>query len=210
MKKIIFVDIPMKEMSENLNKQCYKGDVAEVGTPVIFPINAVLSQILHKEDSIKVVLLATITNKAYTSKNIEIFKEELKKINKSIGAKIEYETIKTDFVESKKNHEVRLRAMLSKIEENAELYADMTFGQKTIPMLLMCVLYFAEKFFNADVKKIIYGKVEFVKNEDGVEHLENAELYDLTSLYYLNNLIGSMQASSDSEALKALDAFFAL
>ena len=210
MKKIIFVDIPMKEMSKSFNSKCYKVENAKCCLPVVFPINAVLTKILHKEDSVKVVLLATITEKAHTNENIELFKEELEKINESIGAKIDYEIIKTDFVESKKNHENRLRSMLSKIEEGAELYVDMTFGQKTIPMILMCVLHFAEKFFNADVKKIVYGKVEFVKHDDGIVYPENPELYDLTPLYYLDNLMGSMEASNSKEALKALDAFFAL
>lgn len=210
MKKIIFVDIPMKEMSKSFNSQCYKVENEKCCLPVVFPINAVLTKILHKEDSVKVVLLETITKETYTNKNIKIFKEELEKINESIGAKIDYEIIKTDFVESKKNHENRLRSMLSKIEEGAELYVDMTFGQKTIPMILMCVLHFAEKFFNADVKKIVYGKVEFVKHDDGIVYPENPELYDLTSLYYLNNLMGSMEASNSKEALKVLDAFFAL
>ena len=210
MKKIIFVDIPMKEMSKSFNSQCYKVENAKCCLPVVFPINAVLTKILHKEDSVKVVLLETITKETYTNKNIEIFKEELENINESIGAKIDYEIIKSNFVESKKNHENRLRSMLSKIEEGAELYVDMTFGQKTIPMILMCVLHFAEKFFNADVKKIVYGKVEFVKHDDGIVYPENPELYDLTSLYYLNNLMGSMEASNSKEALKTLDAFFAL
>lgn len=210
MKKIIFVDIPMKEMSKSFNSQCYKVENAKCCLPVVFPINAVLTKILHKEDGVKVVLLATITEKAHTNENIELFKEELEKINESIGAKIDYEIIKSNFVESKKNHEIRLRSMLSKVEEQAEVYADITFGQKTIPMLLMCVLHFAEKFFNADVKKIVYGKVEFVKHDDGIVYPENPELYDLTSLYYLNNLMGSMEASNSKEALKTLDAFFAL
>ena len=39
---------------------------------------------------------------------------------------------------------------------------------------------------------------------------ENPELYDVTPLYYLNNLMGTMEAPNGTEALKALDAFFAL
>ena len=100
--------------------------------------------------------------------------------------------------------------MLPFIEEGAELYADITFGQKTIPMVLMCAFHFAEKFFDADVKKIIYGKVEFIKHADGIAYPENPELYDVTPLYYLNNLMGTMEAPNGTEALKALDAFFAL
>jgi hypothetical protein len=37
---------------------------------------------------------------------------------------------------------------------------------------------------------------------------ENPAIYDVTSLYYLNNLVGAMEAPSCSEAQKALDAFF--
>ena len=42
--------------------------------------------------------------------------------------------------------------MISVLEKDAEIYADITFGQKPIPMLLICVLTFAEKFFNAYIK----------------------------------------------------------
>ena len=64
------------------------------------------------------------------------------------------------------------------------------------------------KFCNADIKKVIYGKVEFVKHSDGETYPENPAIYDVTSLYYLNNLVGAMEAPSCSEAQKALDAFF--
>ena len=69
---------------------------------------------------------------------------------------------------------------------------------------------FAEKFFNADIKKIVYGKVEFIKHDDGKAYPEKPELYDITSLYYLNNLMGAMEAPSGKEALKSLDSFFSL
>ena len=63
-------------------------------------------------------------------------------------------------------------------------------------------------YCNADIKKVIYGKVEFVKHSDGKTYPEKPELYDVTSLYYLNNLVGTMEASSCSEDQKSLKAFF--
>ena len=212
MKKIIFADIPMKELSAK-DKQCFSG-TGNAGCfysgSVIFPINAVLSEKLKKDDDVKVVLLKTVSEKGNSGVNAGIFQQELDEINSKIGAKITYETIDSDFVETKKNHEKRLRAMLSKIEEGAEIFVDITFGPKPLPMVMMCVLNFAEKFFDADVKKIVYGKVDFVKHEDGKSYPENPELYDVTSLYYLNNLVGAMEAPSGDDALKSLDAFFAL
>ncbi len=213
MKKIVFVDIPMKEISIDKNRVCYAGTGnanCNYLRKVIFPINAIFAEKLKSDDSIKVVLLKTLSKENNSEKNTEIFKNELDEINTKIGAKIEYETIESDFVEDKKNNEKRLRAMLSKIEKNTEIYADITFGQKPLPMILMCVLGFSEKFFNADIKKIVYGKVDFIKHDDGIFYPENAELYDVTFLYYLNNLMAAMDAPNGEEALKNLDLFFAL
>ena len=213
MKKIIFADIPMKEINADRNAQYYartgNADCTYQGK-VIYPINAVLAEKLKSCDDVKVVLLKTVTQSGNSDKNAELFRKELDAINTNIGTHITYETIETDFVETKANHEKRLRAMLSKVEDGAQLYADITFGQKPLPMVLMCVLHFAEKFFHADVKEIVYGKVDFVRHEDGASYPENPELYDITSLYYLNGLVDSMEASSGEAALKSLDAFFAL
>lgn len=213
MKKIIFIDIPMKDMEAAHNCQCYAhaGNAGcEYDGKVVFPINAVLAEKLKSTDEVKAVLLKTRTQSGNSNRNAELFQQELDKINASIGAQIFYEEIETDFVVTKQNHEKRLRDMLSKIEDGAQLYADITFGQKPLPMILMCVLNFAEKFFNTDIKRIVYGKVDFVKHSDGKSYPENPELYDVTSLYYLNNLVGAMEATSGESALKSLDAFFAL
>lgn len=213
MKKIIFIDIPMKEMDGAYNCQCYAhtGNAGcEYNGKVIFPINAVLAEKMQPSDDVKVVLLKTRTQSGNSDRNAELFQQELDKINASIGAHIVYKELETDFVETKQNHEKRLRNMLAQIENNAHIFADITFGQKPLPMILMCVLHFAEKFFNADIKRIVYGKVDFVKHSNGKSYPENSELYDVTSLYYLNNLVGAMEAASGESALKSLDAFFAL
>ena len=213
MKKIIFADIPMKEIDQEKDSQCYAGTGDAgcfYGGNVIFPINAVLAEKLHDGDEVKLVLLRTLNEKGNSRKNTELFRQELDSINAKIGAKISYEMLDTDFVETKANNEKRMRAMLSKIEEDAEIYADITFGQKPLPMILMCALTFAEKFFDADVKKIVYGKVDFVKHADGKKYPENPEMYDVTSLYYLNNLVGAMEAPDGKNALKSLDTFFAI
>ncbi len=212
MKKIVFVDIPMKEMSER-DKLCYAG-TGNAGCSyegrVIFVVNAVLAEKLRAGDEVKVVLLKTVSEKGFSGKNAGLFQQELDEINSRIGAKISYETIDSDFVETKGNHEKRVRAMLSKIDREAEIFVDITFGPKPLPMVMMCVLNFAEKFFDADVKKVVYGKVDFVKHDDGEFYPENPELYDVTSLYYLNGLMCAMEAPDEKSALKTLDEFFAL
>ncbi len=205
MKKIIFCDIPMKK---KMNAMVY----ANTGNTncnylkeVMFPINAILAESLKKDDEVRVILLRTQDKAGNSGRNSGLFMQELDAINSEIGAKISYETLDSEFKETKDIHEKRLQDMLDKIEEHTEIYADITYGPKPLPMILMCVISFAEKFLNCDVKSVVYGKVDFDDNKPC-----NPELYDVTSLYYLNNLTSSMVADNGKDARQSLNEFFSL
>lgn len=206
MKKIIFCDIPMKK---NMDAMVYAGTGntnCSYSKPVMFAINAVLAETLQKNDEVRVILLRTLDKAGNSGKNGGLFMQELDSINSEIGAKISYETLDSDFKETKDIHEKRLQNMLDKIEEHTEIYADITYGPKPLPMILMCVISFAEKFLNCDVKSVVYGKVDFDDNNKPC----NPELYDVTSLYYLNNLTSSMVADNGKDARQSLNEFFSL
>ena len=153
----------------------------------------------------KKILVDVIENRSKRNRNSDLFINELNFINSKIGAKITYDILDSEFKETKNNHELRLKQMIDKIEDNSQIFADITYGPKPLPMVLMCVLSFAEKFLNFDVKSVVYGKVNFTG-----ENISNPELYDVTSLYYLNNLTSSMVAKDSKDVRKALDEFFAL
>ena len=206
MKKIIFCDIPMKK---NMNAMVYAntGNTnINYSKEVMFPINAILAESLKKDDEVRVILLRTQDKAGNSGRNSGLFMQELDEINSEIGAKISYETLDSEFKETKDIHEKRLQDMLDKIEEHTEIYADITYGPKPLPMILMCVLSFAEKFLNCDVKSVVYGKVDFDDNNKPC----NPELYDVTSLYYLNNLTSSMVADNGKDARQSLNEFFSL
>lgn len=206
MKKIIFCDIPMKRFMSPMVYAGTGNTNCNYSKPVNFAINAVLAESLKSDDNIKVVLLRTLDKDGSSVKNSSLFMQELDAINSEIGAKISYETLDSEFKETKELNEKRLQDMLDKIEENTEIYADITYGPKPLPMILMCVLSFAEKFLNCDVKTVIYGKVNFDENNKP----SNPELYDVTSLYYLNNLTNSMVADNGQDARQILKEFFSL
>ena len=206
MKKIIFCDIPTKK---SMNAMVYAGTGntnCNYSKEVMFPINAILAESLKKNDDVRVILLRTLDKAGNSGKNSGLFMQELDAINSEIGAKISYETLDSEFKETKDIHGKRLQNMLYKIEEHTEIYADITYGPKPLPMILMCVLSFAEKFLNCDVKSVVYGKVDFDDNNKPC----NPELYDVTSLYYLNNLTSSMVADNEKDARQSLNEFFSL
>ena len=211
MKKIVFADISMKE---ELNAVCYKGTgnaCCNYDKPVVYPINAILSEKLKQDDQVKVVLIQTKSDEKRFQKNTQIFKDELDEINKAIGAQINYIEISADYSEARENNEKRIMAILEQMEQEAELYGDITFGPRTVPMVLLCAFAFAEKFYDADIKRIVYGKVEWRTNQaTGKSEPHNPELYDVTSLHYLNELTYNMQSDSADKAMKALKVFFSL
>ena len=113
MKKIIFCDIPMKK---NMTSMVYAGTGntnCNYSKPVMFAMNAVLAETLKKNDEVRVVLLRTLDKAGNSGKNSGLFMQELDAINSDIGAKISYETLDSEFKETKDNHETRLKDIKS-------------------------------------------------------------------------------------------------
>lgn len=200
MKKIVFSNLPMTERFK-LHYPVDGNKSIEYDGEVTFPVIAVLARTLAKGDDVKVVLLSKESENGTGEEYSALFQSELNEINRSIGANIEYVIIPTPFVETREIHEKLFCSMVDKLEDDAEIIGDITYGPKPLPIIMFSVMNFAERFFHAEIKNIIYGKVEFIKGE---REPKNPMIFDLTPLYYLNALTNAMEFSSSAEAVKAL------
>jgi len=108
---------------------------------------------------------------------------------------------------TKKTFNTLLLDLTARIPQEAHIYCDMTFGSKPAVFPLFCALSFAENFCDAAIEYIVYGKVEF-NRETG--ETESPMLFDVTSLYYLFKLMGTIQAPDAKSAAKILKDFFAV
>lgn len=221
MKKIIFVDIPLYK-KDCLNYHGTGNVKSKYDKPVLYPINAFLLDELKDNDELKIVLLKTKTGKELedeqTKQNARCYEDELDSILKQLSAgkidgyravknvKVDYVPLVSDFDESKENHEIRFKNMLNYLEEDCDVYADITFGPRLIPMMILYVFNFAERFFNCKIRGILYGKALF----DEKNKAHSGEMFDVSPMYYLNNLVNSMEAPDGKAAIKALDTFFSL
>lgn len=211
MKKIVYFFVPMKKMKEQ-NLLDY-GGTGNVKSPyhekVCFGLTAALSGQIKEDDDFKFVLVRTMTNNenlnGNSKENIELFKAEVSNLLKR---NVEPTVIEGEFSETKADMEKLYRALLGELEEGCEIYADTTFGPRLNLMIIMNVLNFAERFFDADIKMILNCKVLFDRENKTIEGSQ--ELFDVSPFYYLNNLTNTMQASDGESALKTLDAFFKL
>jgi hypothetical protein len=172
---------------------------------VMFPINGVLARTLRKNEQVKVIRL--MNSSGMSSENAQKMEAELQTINKNIEAFISFEDAIEDFIEDKKTLESRFRQLITFLEPDTDIIADITYGQKTLPLVLFSVLAFAEKFFNADIRHIVYGKVEF---ENGKPKAGTQMLYDITPQYYLHSLVSAMEAPDGKSAVKIINNFFNL
>ena len=197
----------MKQEVETIQYPVDGNKSIEYEKPVCCPINGVLAKTLKKDEKVKVIYIITKGENSDCEQKKKTFIEELENINKEIGAVLSYDTIEIDFEPTKKTYNKIIIDLAEKIPENAEIYADTTFGFKAIPLSLFCALRFVEEFREAIVQYIVYGKVEFDKE---TRKPKNPMLYDITSLYYLFKLMGTMGASNADDALKTLKDFFAM
>ena len=211
--KIVFSDLPMKKELHSFNYKVDGNKTIEYEGEVVFPVNAVLAKTMQKGEKVKIVLLSKKDIEGNSKKNEVKFKEELNEINRNIGADIEYVSpIETPFTETRNVHKKIIRDMVATLEENTEIIGDVTYGPKPLPIIMFAVMNFAEKFFKANIKNIIYGKVDFIDDGSGTGKTKpvNPIIFDLTPLYYLNNLTKTMSYKSSKDAVKALDTLLDL
>ena len=207
--KTVIITVPMRP-SREVEAVRYPMDgnkALEYEKPVRCPIHGVLAKTLKKDEQVKIIYILTTGENSESEQNKKIYIKELEEINKEIGAVLSYDTIEIDFEPTKKTYNKLITDLAEKISDNAEIYADTTFGFKPETLSLFCALRFVEEFRDAVVQYIIYGKIEFNKD---TRKPEKPMLYDITSLYFLFKLMGSMGASSAENAMEMLKNFFAM
>ncbi|GHU92849.1 hypothetical protein FACS189479_02910 [Spirochaetia bacterium] len=213
--KIVFCNMLVSNDMESHVDTVDGNSTIESGKEVIFPVNGLLAKTLQKDEQVKIVLFATENDARDSQKYRNAFKEELKDINTGIGADISYTEIVMPFRATTKTFDETLRLLIEQMQEGAQIIADITYGSKIQPILLFSALNFAEKYFDADIKNIIYRKVDFVPNPNNSgpnakKIPVNPVVYDVTSLYYLNSLTNVIDCDSADDAKKMLDDFFAM
>lgn len=205
MKKIVFVTLMM---ADDMHKRYYPVDgnsFIEYPGELYYAINSVLARTMRKDDEIKVILLETRAGDKAGSKNAQLFMNELNEINNSnsIGAQITYEVIPSDFLVSKKGLNELYLKLIKNLESNIELSADITFGPKSLPLLIFTAMQFGEKFFDCSIGNVIYMKAEF-ENKVLVEGTQL--ICDYTPLYMLNSFTNTIECSNGEKAIASVEA----
>ena len=204
MKKIVFVSLMM---ADDMHKRHYPVDgnsFIEYPGETYYAINSVLAKTISADDKIKVILIQTKGGDNAGSKNASLFMDELDALN-TCGASIKYEIIPSSFVETKEKFKDLYKNLIKNLEDDCELSADVTFGPKSLPLMIFAAIQFGEKFFDCSIGNIIYLKAEF---KDNIFVEGSQMIYDYTPLYMLNSLTNTIECSSGDKAVAAVEALF--
>jgi hypothetical protein len=147
--------------------------------PVRSPINGILAKTMKKGEEVKIIYIMTTGKNSSCDQNKQVFIEELEGINAEIVAVLSYDAIEIEFLATKQIYNKLITVLADKIPDNAELYADITYGFKPEVLSLFCALRFVEEFRDAVFQYCGYGKAEH--NRD-TNKMENPMLCDITSL----------------------------
>ncbi|MCL2007245.1 MAG: hypothetical protein FWG77_04080 [Treponema sp.] len=206
--KVVIVIIPAKSPG-GVKAITYPVDgnkAIEYNKPVRCPINGVLARTMKKDEEVRIIYILAKGENSKCEQNKRIFLQELEEINAGIGAKLEYDEIETSFEPTKRTINKFLLDLTEKIPGEAEVYADITYGYKPESLALLCAIRFAEEFRNVNIEYIIYGKAEFIAKGEII----NPKIFDISALYYLFKMLGSMGTTDDETASNILKKFLVM
>lgn len=204
MRKIIFVTLMMADDMHKRHFPVEGNTFIEYPGEVYYAMNAVLAKTMQADDDIKIILLHTNAGDKAGCRNAELFKTELNELN-TVGARISYEEVESDYVVSKNQFKALYKKLIKYLENKSELSADITFGPKSLPLLIFSTLQFGEKFFDCSIGNVVYQKIDIEKGKP----VEGTQLLcDYTPLYLLNSFTNTIESSSGEKAIAAVEALF--
>lgn len=156
-----------------------------------FPLIPLMSNTVQKGEKIRIYLIKP----EYSSTDLWLseFMKELEALKAEIGFEHDAPVIiNCSASEVIDNHLDLFGKLVETAEDRDNIYCDVTYGTKVIPMIMMMFMNFAYRCKkNVMIEKLVYGAVDH-NTEPKV-----SKLYDVTSLFYMNSTVNTVSDTSD-------------
>lgn len=173
-----------------LDPMLYQRERAEAPTATCFPIVQVMRDTLEPGDTVR--LLAIRQENADTARNYQRLLEELAQLG---IAKEQVEPVPLPEDQRPETLIGLCRELVDALPQVTRVYACITYGSKSIPVVTLTALSCAEATHTElEVGGVYYGEV---KRENG--KVVGARLYEMAALYQLAGLVGTMRDSKTAE-----------
>lgn len=194
MRKVFLSTVPM----QIVNQFIYASDEYKTSSLTAFPITILLENNCQEGDEVTLLTIVTESEGGnIASENYIKFCEHVRAIAKAKRVNVELVKIPMSARSNSESHRKLYKALLNELKSGDEIHADITYGFKSTPIVIFAALNQSYQLNdNVDVAEIMYGNLYNGSSE------KTPELFDVTSLFYLNSLsgvLGNMNNSSDSK-----------
>ena len=157
----------------------------------VFPISHIIGNYISNDSEVEVILIETTSDKRNTAEFVQEAKEEISGQIFPYTQNIIFKRIKAPYTYSVKTLGNIYKEICSSISKESMILIDMTYGPKYMPLVLFCVLNYAEKYLDCEISKLYYGLFDNKKGELG-------RIVDFTPLYLLNTFGAIFDGSKES------------
>ena len=160
--------------------------------PTHFPAIPLLSAYIEDGDTIKVITVTYDTFNCH--RNLALLESEVLRTCKAKNVSSEIESIEVPFDDSIKAILNVYQQLISRVDDGDDLYADITYGSKPMPIVLTMALQYAYRTKeNVSIECVTYGQISHHKET------QDAKIYDVTALVQLDEIVALMADGNVSD-----------
>lgn len=148
-----------------------------------FPVIPLINAYAQKDEEIHVIVV--MSDYEHSRVNYEYFKEEFAKLQEAKGFRCpELDLITIPYLETLETHLTTFRELFKRLEDNDDLYACITYGNKPVPLVEVMALKYAHGIRrNVSISCIVYG----LKDYSVTPH--HMRIFDVTALVQLDEIV---------------------
>lgn len=186
----------------------YQSDKFEYGETRL-PILPVIHASVKDGEKCEVILIGTANENESASyeKNMKYTTDELTNWAKNHNVQMTLTVFNQKETGNMENLLTLFRRLIHAVENNWDkedvFYADITFGMKSMTLIMLYVLRYIHSVKKNRVNTVVYGQV--FRNSD---NSTGGMLHDVTALFHMDSIISSVSAIPNLNAEKVIDLSF--
>lgn len=181
-------------------------DFSIVNDKFMFPMTYIIADNIKAGETVTVItgVEKKIGEFQKAVENYAVYQDEVKRVTEERNGKVEFVELWLDKDFDSATFNRFFREAANCIQENDVIYYDITFGMKPYTISLFVALnYVVKACENVEVNAVIYAQ-KFSGSTEAA-NADKSVIYDLTGLFYLNELAGNICEGDREGADKMLD-----
>lgn len=152
-----------------------------------FPLTYLMESDVALDDNVLVVTIVQLEKGAKFNSNYVAYKEEVSEVLGAKKANVEFVCLKESVEFTSRSFHLAFKKIAEILKDEDFIYMDFSFGSKPYALsMFVAGTYGIKACCDADIAAVIYAEP---CRQDG----SCAKIYDLTGLFYLNELSGTAQ-----------------